>query len=172
MRIGALLGIAAGLVACAESPSPVAPRPLENGAAVSAEVSETQQTLPFKRNLWISCANGGAGEMVSLAGELEIRTHETVDDQGGTHLWTHVRPSGVVGLGAATGLFYRGTGGTFEGEAYNSDDDPRVYTLVNNFRIIGQGPGNNLLIHIVMHQTWNADGELVADVDLSSNTCR
>ena len=171
MRIGALLGIAVGIVACAESPSPVGPRPLDNVPAL-AETSETQLTVPFKRNLWVSCANNGAGEMVSLSGEIELRSHETIDDQGGTHLWTHVRPSGVVGVGATTGLVYRGTGGTFEGEAYNSEDDLRVYTLVNNFRIIGQGPRNNLLVHLVIHQTRNAEGELVADVDLSSNSCR
>jgi hypothetical protein len=171
MRIGTLLGIAAGIAACAESPSPVAPT-IDQPPALMAEVSSSELTVPWSATLWISCASGGAGESVALSGQIVIRSHETVDEEGGTHLWTHVRPSGVVGVGTTSGRVYRGTGGTYEGIVEASDGDPSVYTLVNNFRIIGQGPSNNMLVHIVVHQSWNSAGELVADVDLSSNTCR
>lgn len=171
MRIGALLGIAA-IAACAEYPSPVAPRAIDQAPTLSAAVESNEQVRPFRRRLWISCANEGAGENVTLSGELVIRSHLVEDENGGSHLWTFFRPSNVVGVGASSGLRYRGTGETFEGEVYASDGAPAVYTMVNNFRIIGQGPGNNLLMHMVVHQTWNADGELVADVDFSDSSCK
>ena len=172
MRVGTLLGIAVGLTACAES-SPVAPlRVLDQPPSLAAVVTSEQLTLPLKRTLWISCANGGAGEDVTIEGELEIRTHSTEDEDGGVHLTTHVRPSGVVGVGEVSGLKYRGTGGTFQGEGQAAAGFPAVYSFVNNFRIIGQGPGNNLLMHMTVHQTMNAGGELTADVDLSHSDCK
>jgi len=173
MRVGTLLGIAVGLTACAESTSPVGPlRVMDQPPSMAAVVSSEQLTLPLKRTLWISCANDGLGEDVTIQGELSIRTHSTEDENGGVHLMTHVRPSGVVGVGEESGLRYRGTGGTFESEGYAPDGFPAVYSFVNNFRIIGQGPGNNLLLHMTVHQTMNADGQLTADVDLSHSDCK
>ena len=173
MRVGTLLGIAVGLTACAESTSPVAPlRVLDTPAPQASAASSEQLTLPLSRTIWVSCANGGVGEDVAIAGELEIRTHSVEDDNGAVHLMTHVRPSRVVGVGEVSGLKYRGTGGTFQGEIYAADGSPRVYSFVNNFRIIGQGPGNNLSMHMTVHQTWNANGDLTADVDLSHSDCK
>lgn len=43
---------------------------------------------------------------------------------------------------------------------------------MNNFRMIGQGPGNNFAIHQNIHITVNADGEITAQVDNHRVTCR
>ena len=40
-------------------------------------------------------------------------------------------------------------------------------TYVNNFRLIGPGPGNNLLVHEVAHMTINGDDVVVQHDDLS-----
>jgi len=172
MRIGALLGIAVGVAACAESPTaPTSLRVIDQPPA-TAVTSSTHLTRPFSATLWIPCANGGAGEMVRLLGQLEIQIQTTEDDNGGLHMLTHVRPSGVVGFGAVTGLVYRGVGGTFQHENEAPDGFPATYTYGNIFRIIGQGPGNNLMLHVVVHQTVNANGETTADVDVSSQSCK
>jgi hypothetical protein len=84
---------------------------------------------------------------VALLGEIEMHSQATEDGNGGVHMSTHVRPSGVVGIGLVSGKMYRGTGGTFEAEGYDADGYPATYSFVNNFRIVGQGPGNNLLMH-------------------------
>ena len=169
MRIGTLLGIVAGIAACAESPSPVAPRALDATPA-TAEVSSTELVVPFSASLWVSCANGGAGESVALAGSLSIRSHEVTNEDGVTRLWTQWRPVGVVGVGATSGQRYRGTGGTFEGLVDRSEGS--VYSVVNNFRIIGQGPANNMTMHMVIKQVFNANGELTAEVNLQQQDCR
>jgi hypothetical protein len=169
MRIGTLLGIAVGIAACAESPSPVAPSALSNTPTLSAEVESSELVVPFGATLWIPCANGGTGENVALAGQLSIRSHEVVSDDGVTRLWTQWRPMGVFGVGATTGRTYRGTGGTFEGLV---ESDGSVYSVVNNFRIIGQGAGNNLTMHMVLKQAYNANGELTAEVNLNNQSCR
>jgi hypothetical protein len=46
------------------------------------------------------------------------------------------------------------------------------YTFVNNFKIIGQGPGNNFLVHETYHYTFNANGELTVELDNFSVECR
>ena len=172
MRIGAMLGIAVGVAACAESPAaPTSLRVIDQPPALSV-VTSTNLTRPFSASLWIPCANGGVGEMVRLLGEVVIQVHTTVDDNGGVHSLTHARPSRVVGVGAVTGLVYRGTGGTFVHENEDSDGFPSTYSYGNIFRIIGQGPGNNLMMHIVVHQTVNANGEITAEVDLTNQSCK
>lgn len=173
MRVGILLGMAVGLVACAESPSPVAPlRVMDENPTLAATVDDVEQTVTFHRTLFIACANEGAGEDVELSGLIQIRSHTTEDANGGIHVSSHVRPDGVIGVGETSGLMYRGTGGTFEAEGYSAAGDPATYSYVNNFRIIGQGPGNNMTIHYTVHQTINANGELTADVDLNRSECK
>jgi hypothetical protein len=44
--------------------------------------------------------------------------------------------------------------------------------MVNNFRIIGQGTGNNFLVHETFHITVNADGTMTASVDNFSVDCK
>jgi hypothetical protein len=43
---------------------------------------------------------------------------------------------------------------------------------VNNFRIIGQGPGNNYLVHETMHFTINADGTTTVSFDNLTVDCK
>ena len=45
-------------------------------------------------------------------------------------------------------------------------------TFVNNFRIIGQGPGNNFLVHEVFHITINANGDVTVIHDSISVDCK
>ena len=168
MRIGKLLGIAVVVSACADSPT----APMSDQPPSLAVTSSSQTTMNFNRRVWVPCANDGAGESVALLGRIEIHSQATEDQQGGVHLITLVRPSGVIGIGLGTGQTYRGTGGTLEAEGYDYDGYPARYAFVNNFRIIGQGPGNNLLMHMTLHQTVNADGEILADVDFTSLECR
>lgn len=172
MRIGALLGMAVGVAACADSPAaPTSLSVIDQPPALSAVTSSTQLTRPFSATLWVPCANGGVGELVRLQGEIEIHAHTTEDGNGGVHTITFVRPSGVVGVGATTGAVYRGTGGTYQHEN-DSDGYPATYSYSNIFRIVGQGPGNNLMVHLLVHQSVNASGDLSAEVDLSSHSCK
>lgn len=49
---------------------------------------------------------------------------------------------------------------------------PLNVTFVNNFRIIGQGPDNNFLVHENLHMTVNPNGALTSFVDNFSLTCQ
>jgi hypothetical protein len=160
------------LAACAEPPTSHGVAAVPSTVLLSASPSTSHSTLPLNASVWVGCANGGAGESVQLSGSLRIHSFTLVDGDGGIHVRTQVQPDGVKGLGLATGTRYRGTGGTTEHEYEAEDGTPAEYSLINNFRIIGQGPGNNLLVHTNVHQTVNADGEVTASVNITSTECR
>src|SRR5438874_8395004 len=104
-------------------------------AAVTTNIS-----VPITLVLDIPCA----GELVVLNGPLHILSALTFDRAGGFHLVAHFQPQGIRGLGQTTGVRYRATGITeFQTSAKAV---PFETSFVNNFKIIGQGPGNNLLI--------------------------
>jgi hypothetical protein len=141
-------------------------------AAAQAEPEKEFTTVPLQKTVWVSCANGGAGESVDLGGSLRFRTFTNTDGNGGLHVRMHVQPDGVTGVGQSTGAKYRGTGGTIELSFEAEDGVAGNYTLVNNFRIIGQGRGNNFLVHTTMHSTVNANGEVTASFNVTSAECR
>lgn len=139
------------------------------GAGAQATTVTTNEQVPITVFAFVPCANDGAGELVVLTGTLHVLTHVTIDDQGGLHVKQHFQPQGLSGVGLTTGDTYRGTGVTqteFNATAATEQ------TSINNFRIIGQGPDNNFLVHSTFHVTVNANGEVTTVVDNFSAECR
>ena len=160
-------------VACSESPS--APQPARpdavRGPSLAASTETISTSVPTDLVVFVSCANGGAGELVELSGNLHILTSLTTTPNGKVTVRSLFQPQGISGTGMITGTKYQATGGTQE-TVVASDPLPFVDTFVNNFRIIGAGPGNNYLVHETVHVTINAGGEVTAEVDKLSVECR
>lgn len=125
---------------------------------------------PFEQVVAVPCAEDGAGEDVLLSGLLHVLITGTLDASGSLHTTTHFQPMGVAGIGMTSGAVYRATGVTRD--QANGLDVPFEATFVNNFRIIGPGKGNNLLIHELFHVTVNAVGQVTVLVDRVSTECR
>ena len=138
-------------------------------AGAGASTFTVSQKFPIDIFVFVPCANGGAGETVELSGTLHDLFHVTSDGAGGFHVKTSDNPQGVSGTGQTTGAKYQGTGVT------SSDFNTKAgfeNTFVNNFRIIGQGPGNNLLVHENFHITVNANGTVTAFHDNFRVDCK
>jgi hypothetical protein len=141
-------------------------------AALNAEVT-TNVKVPITLPAYIPCANGGTGEIVLLGGDLHILFTTTVSPSGRLTLTSQFQPQGVSGKGMSTGDKYQGTGVTRTSlDVDTVDGFPYVFTYVNNFRIIGQGPGNNSTVHMTIHTTINADGTVTATVDNTKVECK
>lgn len=125
--------------------------------------------VPIDIFVFVPCAAGGAGEFVVLSGTLHMLFRTTIDSRGGFHSKFHFQPQGVSGTGLTTGAKYQATGVT---QGTDNGKVGFVSTFVNNFRVIGQGPGNNFMIHENFHITVNANGEVTAFVDNFRVTCR
>jgi len=125
----------------------------------------TNEKLPLDIQVWNPCAE----EWVHLTGRLHTVFHISYDALGGYHAQSHSQPQGVRGYGQESGVKYRGTGVTQQG--FNGKVGSQE-TFVNNFRIIGQGKGNNLVVHEAFHVTINANGRVTAFVDNFRVECK
>jgi hypothetical protein len=126
----------------------------------------TNEFVDFSAEIPIPCAE----DVVTLEGTLHLLMHITINGNN-IIVKTHAQPQGVTGIGIS-GKKYQATGVTqdiFKGSLVN---EQLTFTFINNFRIIGQGPGNNFLVHETFHITVNANGEVTAEVDNSSIECK
>jgi hypothetical protein len=129
--------------------------------------------VPINQTAFVPCANGGAGETVELTGTLHTLIVVTTSDSGRITVKEHFQPQGVTGIGETTGDTYQATGVTQQTQTWDGNDDmPIEFTFVNNFRIIGHGPGNNFLVHETTHVTVNANGEVTAEHSTFTTECR
>ena len=141
------------------------------GAAFSQAIAiTTNDFVPFAQAAFVPCANGGAGEIVLIEGTLHIQNHITINDNR-VSLKVHFQPQGGTGVGLTTGDTYQATGVTQEQDSLPLTDGAAEFTFINNFRIIGQGPGNNLQVHQTVHVTVDANGVVTTVVDNTSVDC-
>jgi len=140
------------------------------GSALAAADSFTVSSIfLIDMVVFVPCANGGAGEEVLLSGNLHDVYHVTLTPNGGFRISYSDNPQGISGTGRTTGAKYQATGITrdnFGGQIGFEE------TFVNNFRIIGQGPGNNFLVHENFHITVHADGTVTSFHDNFSVECK
>jgi hypothetical protein len=122
-------------------------------------------------SVYVSCAAGGAGEIVDLAGPLHTLLSFTINGNSVSGYY-HFQPQGIVGQGETTGSKYQATGITQESFKSAFQNGQAKDTFVNNFRIIGQGPGNNYLVHETLHFTINANGSVTVFHDNFSIVCQ
>ena len=135
-------------------------------AAKDANFNEPVQIVEF-----ISCANNGLGEVVVLNGYLHIEAHST---SNGHTLSSFVlfSPQHITGYGQTTGKKYNAVGETSETIKANVKNYNTVINSVNNFKIVGQGPGNNFMLHENIHFTLSASGINSVNLDHWYMTCQ
>lgn len=140
-------------------------------AAAQAEVFYNEKE-PLLMYVFIPCANDGAGEGVLIEGLLHVMFREEVDAAGGYHWGSHFQPMGASGYGDVTGDKYQATGGTLEMSNGQFPGCPYEFSYQNNFKIIGQGKGNNFLVHTNYHVVFDADCNLKIEQENSSVECK
>jgi hypothetical protein len=100
--------------------------------------------------VFVPCAADGAGEIVDLSGSLHVLISMTINGNNVSGVM-HDQPQGIIGTGETTGDKYQGTGVTATSFKMSLQNGQADQTFINNFRIIGQASGNNLLMHEVAH---------------------
>ena len=118
---------------------------------------------------FVPCSAGGNGETVFFSGTLHGLSVTTIDDTGVFHTELHFQPQGIRGEGLTTGASYQWTGATqasFNGQVGYEN------TFISNYRLIGEGTNNNLLIHQTFHATVQPDGEVTIVVDDYTIECK
>jgi hypothetical protein len=164
-----VLGFGTG---CGSSPALGPENPPREPPAFAPAVTITDNLrIPTSLVVFVPCAAGGVGEVITVSGDLHILTHLTINDNNFT-LKSHFQPQGISGSGATTGAKYQATGVTQSTQTGSFTNARFEFTFVNNFRMIGQGPGNNFLVHQNVHVTVNANGVVTATHDNFSFDCK
>jgi hypothetical protein len=170
MRHSSLLAVAIAFVLSSAGCREESTGPAGDDSPSLAATTSTQQLVNhIAVTRFVPCANGGVGEDVFVSGDIHIVFHVTLDGSGGAHVVEVHNPEGVSGTGLTTGALYRGVGGTLL-DASNVRVGEE-HTSVRNMMLIGQGPGNNLILHADFHVTVLADGTVTAFHDNLSMTC-
>jgi hypothetical protein len=132
---------------------------------------EINDTTEISLTVFVPCAADGAGEVVDLSGPLHTLISATINGTNVSGTF-HFQPKGISGTGETTGDKYQATGVTQESFKSSLQNGQANLTYVTNFRIIGQGPGNNYLVHETMHVAINADGTVTVSHDNFTVDCK
>jgi len=134
-----------------------------------AEVSSTEETVPYNRTLFVPCGNSGAGEEVTLTGSLKT-FEEIVYNNHGFTLNYHVIAQGITGVGLSTGEKFQASGGNkgaITGEFGEEGRYSRVF--IQQLRIIGQ----NTVFKVTYKTkiTVTPDGKITTSIEDESIDC-
>jgi hypothetical protein len=164
----ATIAVAALTAACSTTDS-TAPRttPASARRSVSAAApSDATISRLIDRYVWVSCANGGAGETIHVTGDLRYDVHTTQDATGVIHFNVKSNTSGLTGVGTTSGTFFRG----MMAEHINSsaadylNEDVRITDMI---RFVAPGSGlayaltasSHFIIdqgtYVLWDETWN-----------------
>jgi hypothetical protein len=128
--------------------------------------------VPIEGDFDVPCANGGAGETVSLSGVLHVVIHTTIDDSGGFHSNLRVNAPNLTGVGQVTGDVYRAMGPGHITEITGGESLHNEFAFLDIVKLVGPGPDNNLSLRNYMHVVINANGETTVDIIKSTADCK
>ena len=164
-----ILAAAVVLAAACNSSDSVAPT--TSLATARRDVSANAASLPnssrpIDQYVWVSCANGGAGEALHVTGELHYEAQNFQDASGVFHLNFKSATSGLTAVGLTSGTFFRG----LMTERINSraedylNEDVRTNDIIR-FVAPGSGGSYSLMVsshfivdqgsYVLWDQTWD-----------------
>ena len=90
-----------------DSVAPATPRASAHRTVSASADGVGTASRSIDQNVWVSCANGGAGEAVRVTGDLRYDVHCTLDSAGVLHLSIKSNTSGLTAVGLTSGTFFR-----------------------------------------------------------------
>jgi len=124
---------------------------------------------PYASTLFIPCANGGAGEDVSLTGTVKIVRQETYNNQRFTST-LHVHTEGITGVGLSTGDIFTAIGASQSAVTGTIEyGGPYSATYTQQMRFARQGI--SFVVKYKFHVTITSDGEISTRIDEEKVEC-
>jgi hypothetical protein len=135
----------------------------------TAHAQAATTTTIIDAPLTTTVSNACTGELITFTGQSHLVIHTTATAAGTFETTIHSNLQDVSGTSAPSGATYRfqAASTTVTTVAPGSET-----TTVIEFRVIGPGADNNLLVRVVHHLTVAATGSATATVDSFSVTCR
>jgi hypothetical protein len=134
------------------------------------QVSNSVESVPFERTLFVPCGNGGEGEEVALNGSIKLVEQIIFNDHGFTFTY-HAVLQGISGLGLSTGenfVVSGGDKGTITGEFGEEGQYTRVF--MGQLRIIGQSSA--FTVRYKFKVTITPNGNITTRIEQEEIDCR
>jgi GTPase len=165
MIISFLLVLAVALLfSCSKNVADVSKPVVEDATAANASSNSSSDNIihavPFETTLFVTCANGGAGEDVVLTGFTNFIYQMIWTDHAFTLVY-HDNVHNVTGVGVSSGETFiasGGTNGTVLGSWLNSQ---WIGTTIRQMRVIGQN--TSFTITYKYHITVTSDGTVIVN---------
>lgn len=140
-----------------------------SGQSAPAQVSITEESIPYERTYYVPCANSGNGEEVELKGTIHV-VNQVVRNENRFKLTHNINMQNVSGTGLTTGDTYRASGGgpgTITGSLVNGQ-----FTgfYIETVRIFSRNSA--YIVKYKFHVTITANGVYTAYVSEENETCR
>jgi len=165
--------VVAALFSCTKNIADVPAQ--QNAQLTSANASSNASTrtstvaVPFENTVFVPCANGGAGEDVSLTGKTNFVYQMTWTDHDFTMLY-HDNDHEVKGVGLSSGETFTGSGGTNGTVMGSWVDSHWVGTMVRQVKVIGKNTVFKVSQKLQLVVT--PDGNVVVDIREQSAVCQ
>jgi hypothetical protein len=167
-----LLPVLAALAGCSTE------QPLEPARsttpALAADVFGYRIFHPVDAQVFLSCANDGAGEVLHNTGTVLETFHITQSASGQTVVQFRLQGINVIGIGLTSGKTYNLVGGPFPhqwGTSLFDDSGQTTFAETVTSIVVERGGGQVGTARYVLHVTVNANGDVVSTVDHFDATC-
>ena len=131
---------------------------------VSAHAGVTaNQHLSIAYAGYVPCANGGSGEL--LTGTIDVNNLASETVNGNHAAWQFLFERRGELVGSITGDTYRLAGVEHGAYTQSLGSEHSTLTYVNRYRLVGPGPGNNLIVRETAHITLDAGENVVVQRD-------
>jgi hypothetical protein len=149
-----------------DSVAPATPHTSAHRTVSADVVGVNSVSRSIDQYVWLSCANGGAGETVRVTGQLRYDLQLTQDSSGVSHLSIKSNTSGLTAVGLTSGTFFRGlmTEHVISRAADYLNEDLRTADIIR-FVATGSGDSYSLMVgshfivdqgsYVLAEQTWN-----------------
>jgi hypothetical protein len=127
---------------------------------------------PSDRSTFNETFDTCTGESVQIQGTLHSVVLTTVDANGVEHITIH---SNLQGRGESDSGAKYVLHDTYNLHVNSSATPPYTFNLIISETLIRQGsatPEDDLLLHVFIHQTLNAQGELTSEVSKAEIVCK
>jgi hypothetical protein len=133
-----------------------------------SKMNNSLAVVPFEETLFVPCANGGAGENVTLTGITNFVYQMRWNDQGFSLVY-HANSHGVTGVGVSSGETFVGTDGT-QGSVMGSwVNNQWIGTTIEQMRIIGNN--TRYIVKYKYHLIVTPDGNVTVSTSEKTIDC-
>lgn len=132
-------------------------------------IVQNRVNVPVTFGIRVACAADGMGEMVNFTGNFHYLRTFTGSEGGTVRFQLTTLSQDVSGVGQVTGDSYVYSSRVSTSGVFSRNE---TMTEVYDFRVIGQGSGNNFTGRSMARYTFDENGDLVVEIEFSDASCQ